>query len=1191
MLNENKNINFTQRQIYTYFIIIFLLINLGLLGIIVRGSVNEQPLDTTLSRGSPRGLFISKNTNWTLTNSPYVITENVLVEKGATLKIEPGVVVKFDGNYYIQVEGALAANGTSDKMITFNGGAIIVLGISDPGSYFEYCNFNMAQLRIFVGSYTNAFNITNNNFVSGGIRYGLKLPEGSNINHPFIIANNRFVSGNIDVIIENADFIINNNTFKTDFLINKMGGKINCKINDGNLTIINNTLISGQIYLAEHCFNSEINILNNVVTNHRTYGTSEPAFFWGSFTNERIESINIRNNTITNYDKAIHYYGYVRLINITHNKIANNNIGIYFNPEASNLVYTTLNISNNNFINNTPYNIYYNIVKGVDQDLSNNWWGTTNTNQIEASIYDYYDEFSLGKVLYKPYLTKPVSMDNHPPMAVAFTDQIGVVNESVNFVGSYSLDPDGDDIIYNWSFGDGTSSGWQSNSDSAHEYKIPGNYTVTLTVSDGSLIDIYLNYVLIKPKPIEKNTPPIISLPTTVNIYEDSYFNPAFDLWECTSDDRTPGYLLNFSIINDTEPRCGVSIKSNRYIIIKPEINWFGNSTIIIQVSDGEFNTTYNLTIVVIPIRDPPVADAGWDQYVKINTTVTFCGSGSYDYDGDNLSYNWSFGDGNYTGWQNKSDTTHLYNKIGIYRVKLSVTDGEFNVSDTCTVWVYNKSKSIPPTILDIPNIYIHYYSPAQSSEYSGYSYDFSYFINDLDNDRSELTTRVIPVEPNLENYIENDLNNTMKTIFKFPLELVDGKKHQLYLYVKDLNPNTPEVFRIFNITVIENAWPVELVKPFEDLSLTEDFGTIDNIINVGEYFSDRDSTTSYNVLNKNNNKIKGEIDQDLNLDLQSDDQNFSGLEEIIVHAHDSMPEQDVYAVIKIIIDPINDPPIIFEIQKQVVKVNKETMLDLKDYLYDSDTKFSKLIIESSDPDHVRILENILYIKYNETGDFNVTITVNDGEFTTLFDLLVSVIEREVEPDEDLDSDGDGIPDYWELKFKLDPNNASDAILDIDNDTLTNLEEFMMQTSPIEYDTDGDGYSDKVDEFPNDPQRFKKDIKDNESDEIDNTGYIVSLILIVLIIIVLLTTIFILKSRKQSELKLTPDDEIYKKVMHEILYDYDSIDETLPNKNIKSYLDEKLQKGQISQQTYNYMTNLVLETENIQQKEGKSEGV
>jgi len=160
----------------------------------------------------------------------------------------------------------------------------------------------------------------------------------------------------------------------------------------------------------------------------------------------------------------------------------------------------------------------------------------------------------------------------------------------------------------------------------------------------------------------------------------------------------------------------------------------------------------------------------------------------------------------------------------------------------------------------------------------------------------------------------------------------------------------------------------VDLVKPFEDISLTEDFGIVDNIINVGEYFYDRDTTTSYSVLNKNNNNIIGEIDQDLNLDLRSNDQNFSGLEEIIVHAHDSMPEQDVYAVIKIIVGPINDPPIIFETPKQVVKVNKETMLDLKDYIYDSDTKFSKLIIDTSDPDHVRILENILYIKYDETG-------------------------------------------------------------------------------------------------------------------------------------------------------------------------------------------------------------------------------
>jgi hypothetical protein len=58
------------------------------------------------------------------------------------------------------------------------------------------------------------------------------------------------------------------------------------------------------------------------------------------------------------------------------------------------------------------------------------------------------------------------------------------------------------------------------------------------------------------------------------------------------------------------------------------------------------------------------------------------------------------------------------------------------------------------------------------------------------------------------------------------------------------------------------------------------------------------------------------------------------------------------------------------------------------------------------------------------------------------------------------DTDGDGIADSWELKYGLDPNNPRDALLDFDNDGLTNLQEFIFGTDPRKTDTDGDGFSD-----------------------------------------------------------------------------------------------------------------------------------
>ena len=83
-----------------------------------------------------------------------------------------------------------------------------------------------------------------------------------------------------------------------------------------------------------------------------------------------------------------------------------------------------------------------------------------------------------------------------------------------------------------------------------------------------------------------------------------------------------------------------------------------------------------------------------------------------------------------------------------------------------------------------------------------------------------------------------------------------------------------------------------------------------------------------------------------------------------------------------------------------------------------------------------------------------------------------------------VDSDGDGIPDDWEIEHGLNPNDPSDAGLDPDKDGLTNFEEYQVintysrSTDPQNSDTDGDGFSDKEEldkgTSPVDPEDFPK---------------------------------------------------------------------------------------------------------------------
>lgn len=89
----------------------------------------------------------------------------------------------------------------------------------------------------------------------------------------------------------------------------------------------------------------------------------------------------------------------------------------------------------------------------------------------------------------------------------------------------------------------------------------------------------------------------------------------------------------------------------------------------------------------------------------------------------------------------------------------------------------------------------------------------------------------------------------------------------------------------------------------------------------------------------------------------------------------------------------------------------------------------------------------------------------------------------------DGDDDNDGLPNWWENNYALNPNDASDATNDNDTDGLVNSVEYIQGTNPIVDDTDADGLNDgaEVNTYDSNPLNVDSDADGLEDGDEVNT--------------------------------------------------------------------------------------------------------
>lgn len=307
--------------------------------------------------GTQVGGVFTANTIWTKASSPYTVVNPILVDENITLTIEPGVIVNLN-SFYIRVAGTLKAEGTSTDKITFirenhstpSGSGIQFINTSSDWNETEKTGCIISNAVI---TYENTIDIL----------------ESS----PKISECNIFDSGNgypYAILVRDGEAIIVNNSISSRYAGIGIG---NPNSPNANIIIANNTIFSCQVGI-------EVNLASPLIEG---------------------------NLIVNNMGSYVDGCGGIRIATIEANPILQNNTVILNSAGLNFLADANATIRYNNIQNNT-YNTYlYYPTQTGNINATYNWWGTTNTQTINQTIYDFKNDFNLGKVTFIPYLNTP----------------------------------------------------------------------------------------------------------------------------------------------------------------------------------------------------------------------------------------------------------------------------------------------------------------------------------------------------------------------------------------------------------------------------------------------------------------------------------------------------------------------------------------------------------------------------------------------------------------------------------------------------------------------------------------------------------------------------------------------------------------------------------------------------------------
>ncbi|UCG68809.1 MAG: right-handed parallel beta-helix repeat-containing protein, partial [Thermoplasmata archaeon] len=320
---------------------------------------------------------ITSDTTWNASGNPYIVKGDTWVNEGITLTIEPGVVIKFDGYYRLDVEGNLIVIGNETHKITMTSNYLNFshadwhgINVKQNGYvHIDNCDISYCSYGIYM--YRSSVNIVkSSNFT--GCNYGIYLYETSNIT---LINNSILDSAHGFYLYYSSNTIISNFRF--------------WNIEWGAMYIVgtekrhyNHSILECEV--NEKPLYYYFDIKDKII---KQLDANQIILAW-------VDNVTLDNCTLTR-GRGISLH-HASNSTITNCKISFNQRGIYlyYSPNDIGINYSTRNIIANNRISNNTYGIrlyYSNGNEIVDNNITSNQYGIV----LKISYYNwiYHNNF------------------------------------------------------------------------------------------------------------------------------------------------------------------------------------------------------------------------------------------------------------------------------------------------------------------------------------------------------------------------------------------------------------------------------------------------------------------------------------------------------------------------------------------------------------------------------------------------------------------------------------------------------------------------------------------------------------------------------------------------------------------------------------------------------------------------------